>query len=57
MRPTVDNVYSRRSSLYPKTLVLRVYLLRGMSVAPEDIGCFDFQSPYYEFSISILYYA
>ena len=45
MRPTVDNVYSRRSLLYPKTLIPRVYLLRGIFVAsegPSDVGFLEF---------------
>ena len=45
MRPTVDNVYSRRSLLYPKTLIPRVYLLRGIEgifVASEDVGFLEF---------------
>ena len=42
MRPTVDNVCSRRSLLYPKTLIPRVYLLRGIFVASEDVGFLEF---------------
>ena len=41
-RPMVDNVYSRRSLLYPKTLIPRVYLLHGMFVATEDVGFLEF---------------
>ena len=40
-RPTVDNVCSRRSFLYPKTLIPRVYLLRGIFVASEDVGLLE----------------
>ena len=56
MRPTVDDVYSRRRSLYLKTLILRVYLLHvGYPWLLKTSALFSFLIPYNDFSHSIYY--
>ena len=55
MRPTVDNVCLRWNLLYLKTLILRMYLLRRIPVASEEVGFLKFPIFHYDLSTSIFY--